>query len=832
MTGAEPVKRTLPETVPAVEGSTWASGADGAPCDAEDCSFVLPPHAARHTASARSGRCFKLHFLTLICLTHNERLILPVDSLLPEIVVSLRAVPNLVIEAAPGAGKTTRIPPALLTLGGEVLVLEPRRIAARMAAQRVASEIGESVGGTVGYQVRFEDRSGPRTRLRFLTEGVLTRRMVSDPELRGVGTVVLDEFHERHLETDLALALLRRLQKARRPGLRIVVMSATLNAGPVQEFLGGCPALKSEGRLFPMTVAWTPYSPAPLEEQVASALETAVRQKPGDALVFLPGAAAIHRAARACGAVAQRHDLLIEKLYGDLPPEEQDRALMPSKRRKVVLATNIAESSITIDGVQIVIDSGLVRIAADSPWTGLPSLEVGRVSKSSAIQRAGRSARTGSGHVVRLYTADDFQRRADHDEPEITRRELSQMCLQLESMGIAPDEMEWLTPPPAAALEASIALLQRLRPDDEMAKMPLHPRLSRLLRDGGEQGCRAAALLSSGQRVRSSDLFVALEEEFDPRTRAIYLQLRRYVPGGRTDQNDELLARAVLAAFPDRVGRRRTGGTVLLSNGRSVKMAEGSQKEFLVAVDVDGSQLRLACSIEPEWLIDLFPERMVERRGVEWNRLGERVEAIDSLLYDELTIEETRGGSVDNEAAARLLAARASEVGYGRFVDVAELEAFLARISFAAEHSDVSQLGEEDVADAFKTTCYGLRSFAELERASNAVLAELERRTDMRLLEQIAPARLRLAGGRNTKVNYERGKPPWVASRLQDFFGMTECPRVARGNVPLVVHLLAPNQRPVQTTTDLAGFWQRLYPVLRKELVRRYPRHAWPEKPV
>jgi ATP-dependent helicase HrpB len=293
--------------------------------------------------------------------------VLPIDSLIPEIVESLRRSPNLIIEAAPGAGKTTRVPPALLEFEGDVLVLEPRRIAARMAARRVAMEMGEEIGGTVGYQVRFEEAVSERTRLRFLTEGVLTRRMISDPALNGVGTVVFDEFHERHLETDLALALLRRLQKTRRPDLRVVVMSATLDAGPIRRFLGECPALRSEGRLFDLTISHTPYSAAALEEQVASAVASVIGES-GDVLVFLPGAAEIRKAARACDSLARQHDLLITPLYGDLSPAEQDLAVEPSPRRKLILSTNIAESSITIDGVRVVIDSGLARIASDSPW--------------------------------------------------------------------------------------------------------------------------------------------------------------------------------------------------------------------------------------------------------------------------------------------------------------------------------------------------------------------------------------------------------------------------------------------------------------------------------
>ncbi len=775
---------------------------------------------------------------------------LPIDAVLAEIAASLRQSPNLVIEAAPGAGKTTRVPPAMLAFGGDVLVLEPRRIAARMAAHRVAGEMGETVGETVGYQVRFEDAAGPRTRLRFMTEGVLTRRLITDPELRGVGTVILDEFHERHLETDLALALLRRLQKAKRPDLRLIVMSATLDAAPVQSFLGGCPLVKSEGRLFDIDITWSPYSPAPLEEQVGAALDSAIgRGMPGDILVFLPGAAAIHRAARVCDALARRNNFRIAQLYGDLPPAEQDLAIEPSTQRKVILSTNIAESSITIDGVRVVIDSGQARVANDSPWTGLPSLEIGRISKASAIQRAGRAGRTAPGNVIRLYTAEDFHRRAEHDQPEIARRELSQMCLQLESMGIHdPLEVEWLTPPPTAALEASELLLDRLGArgpaSEKMARMPLHPRLSRLMLAAeqagvGDAGCRTAALLSSGQRVRSQDLFAALDEERDQRTRAVYDQLRRYVRREKPSHDDAALAKAVLAAFPDRVGRRRANGVVLLSNGGSATATGNAHAagEFLVAIDIEESRdrpmplLRLACPIEPEWLIDLFPDGVLDRRGVEWNRQSERVEAVSALVYDQLVIQETRGGTVDDEAAAKLLAAKAAEAGFARFIDPDELEALLARVEFAAEHSAIEPLGESDVRDAFEGICYGLRSFGDIERAASGLLPALRGKRNSQLLDQVAPERLRLSGGRNTRVNYERGKPPWVASRLQDFFGMTESPRVAGGKVPLVIHLLAPNQRPVQTTTDLAGFWQRLYPQLRKELGRRYPRHAWPERP-
>ena len=372
-----------------------------------------------------------------------------------------------------------------------------------------------------------------------------------------------------------------------------------------------------------------------------------------------------------------------------------------------------------------------------------------------------------------------------------------------------------------------------------MARLPVHPRLARLLLDAeqygaGEHGCRVAALLSSGQRIRTFD------DEPDQRTRAVCDQLRRFVKGGRA-HDDTAIAKALLAAFPDRVGRRSSGSAVLLSNGSSATMAN-PPGEFLVAVDVEERNnpgnglavplIRLACGIEPEWLIDLFPDRVKDRSGVEWNRQGERVESVSALLYDELVIDETRGSAMDNEAAAKLLAAKVLEAGIGRFIDREEMDAFLSRVEFAAEHAGLMKLSEADVSEALVGLCHGLRSFAEVEKNAAGLIPILARKIDGSLLEQVAPAWLRLPGGRNAKVHYERGKPPWVASRLQDFFGMTETPRVARGKVPLVIHLLAPNQRAVQTTTDLRGFWQRLYPQLRRELGRRYPKHAWPEKPV
>jgi ATP-dependent helicase HrpB len=739
-----------------------------------------------------------------------------------------------------------------------------------MAARRVAQEMGELVGETSGYHVRFEEMAGPRTRLRFMTEGVLTRRLLNDQHLRGVDAVVLDEFHERHLEGDLALALLRRLQKRDRPDLRLLVMSATLDTAPVAAYLGGCRVLRSEGRQFEVTVQYSPASPEPLERQVAGAVEKLVRGGlDGDVLVFLPGAAEIRRTARACEAISRRADLGIFPLHGDLPPEEQDRAVLPSERRKLILSTNVAESSITIEGVTAVIDSGLARIATQSPWTGLPALNVARVSKAAANQRAGRAGRTGPGRTIRLFSAEDFARRPAQETPEIARAELSTLVLTLGAMGIRDaNGLEWLDAPPAPALAAAAVLLTRLGARDEaggmteigrqMARYPLHPRLARLVieagrRGAGRDGSAVAALLSSGQRLPPetahfgpSDLMTLLESEWEPGTRKLFEQIRRVAPrGSQSRDTDEALLIAVLTAFPDRVARRRQGNELLLAGGGSALLSPASVVNaagFLVAVDIEERSehglplVRLASAIKPEWLLDLFPHHVAERNALEWNRAAERVERVSSLLYEGLVIEESRGAPGAGEDAAPLLAARALEAGSARFSDPEEIAQFLARVAFAAVHSGLPVLEQHDIEEALASLCHGLRSFTEVEAAARGggLLRALEQRLPGgagRLLDELAPARIRLPGGRQVRVDYAPGRPPWIAARLQEFFGVRETPRIAGGRVPLVVHLLAPNNRPVQMTTDLAGFWQRLYPQVRRELSRRYPRHAWPENP-
>lgn len=857
---------------------------------------------------------------------------LPIDPLLPEIITQLRQSQNIVLEAPPGAGKTTRVPGSLLDAGiaggGEVLALEPRRLAARMAARRVAEERGEKLGETVGYQVRFEEIAGPRTRLRFVTEGVLTRRLLSDPQLKNVGVVVLDEFHERHLQADLALALLRRLQKTARPDLKLVVMSATLEAGPVADFLDDAPRLRSEGKRFEVAIEHLARpDDRPLSEQVATAVNRlAADGIDGDILVFLPGAAEIRRAQSDCAAIAEKYNLMVLPLHGDLSAEEQDRAVRPGPSRKVILSTNVAESSVTIDGVVAVIDSGLARVAGHSPWSGLPTLNIARISKASAIQRAGRAGRTRPGRCLRLYTSQDFNARPDHETAEIHRADLAEPALELHAAGVGDlIAFNWFEPPPRSAVEAAESLLSKLGAitsqgavtavGREMLRFPLHPRQSRMLvearsRGVGEDACAIAALIGEREIIASelfknerrgktaavgpSDLLHRLDlfEEaaaanfapsrlrgmnLDPgavmsvnRVRRRLLGTYEALRGGTSGQfgparsespreEDNALLISILAGYPDRVAKRRAlkseNRELILSIGGAAQLSPASvveRAEFLVAIDAeerrDANQgrtraVRIASQIEPDWLIDLFSDQIRETTDAKWNAQAERVEVVERLVYDQLTISETRANVTGSPEAAQVLAEAALAAGWRRFVEPEAVANFLARVEFVAKtfpESSTPILDEEDAQAALVELCagsYGLKSFAELRQtAGNGGFIEALRRRlnaeQQRLLDKMAPEYVAIAGRRRARVNYETGKSPWVESRLQDFFGMKTGPVIAGGRVAVVLHLLAPNRRPVQITTDLAGFWQRAYPQVRKELSRRYPRHAWPEDPL
>lgn len=829
---------------------------------------------------------------------------LPIDALLPDIVSALRTREALVLEAPPGAGKTTRVPPALLEAGlaqhKEIVVLQPRRLATRLAAVRVAEERGERIGETVGYQVRFEDVSSKRTRLRFVTEGILTRRLVGDPLLREVGVVVLDEFHERHLAGDLALAMLRRLQLGPRPDLKLVVMSATLDAAPIATWLGDAPSLRSEGRRFEVALEHLERDDERhLDQQVLAALKRLVQAGlDGHVLVFLPGAGEIRRAMETCQEFTLRQGLELHVLHGDLAPAEQDRALKPSARRKVILSTNVAETSVTIDGIAAVIDSGLARVASHSAWTGMPTLKLAKISKASATQRAGRAGRTRAGTCLRLYTRGDFEGRPATDAPEIRRMDFTESALALRALGVTRlAEFKFFEPPAAASLEAADALLQALGAIDgqgaltftgkRLLQFPLHPRLARLVMEAenlgvARDGATLAALLgerdirlesrarfgpggaSAHAQSGPSDLLELLERyEQGQRGGArqagldagamssvdrVTKQLSRVLDADRVNaprtnaEREDSLLRAVLAGYPDRVARRRKprAPELVFAAGGSATLDPASvvhDAELMVAVDAEekkgGVVVRLASRVEAEWLLDVAPDSLGEVDRLEWNESARRVERVTRLTYGNLTLEETRQPAPAGPETSALLAEHAVAVGIQAFADLERITNWQCRIETLRTGYPEAHFPTVDAAflkGALRALCEGLRSFKELEEASLPDLLQ-SRLTPQQaqLLAREAPDKITLPGGRALKVTWEPGKPPWVESRLQDFFGMVKGPMV--GRTPLVLHLLAPNHNAVQVTTDLAGFWDRHYPAVRKELMRQYPRHHWPDDP-
>lgn len=845
---------------------------------------------------------------------------LPIDPLIPEILRALTASRSVVLEAPPGAGKTTRVPPALLDLwpDGQVLVLEPRRIAAHLSAARVAEERGLTLGDQVGVQMRLHSICQQHTRLRYLTEGVLLRRLLAEPLLPQVRAVVLDEFHERHLHADLALALLRRLQLGPRQDLCVCVMSATLGetGARAARFLGDCPVLRAEGRAHEVTVSYLQQpSDRPLSREVRAGVLQLLREeteggaRPGDVLVFLPGSAEIRRAAEDLAEVAPGRGLQVLTLHGDMPLDAQRAAVAPRAAgapRKVILATNVAETSITIPGVAAVIDSGLARVAGHSPWSGLSTLKVARICRAAAAQRAGRAGRTGPGRCLRLYTRHDHDTRPEFEVPELRRLDLAEAVLLLCAAGLDPAAVEFLDPPAPATLAAATSLLRRLgalsgdgggaitEEGAAMARLPLHPRQARILLTGAALGVEgdaaaAAALLGErdlrlGQRAGAyrqgaeasgpSDLLhlVDLLEQaraarFDPgllraqgldpgaaqaAERARQKLLERGRMGRRAPAADATapLLRAILAGYPDRVARRRARGRpeVLLCGGGAATLAEESvvrDADFMVLLSAEerdgerGTLARLASAIEPDWLLDLPEAPISESVEPLWNAAAQRVEVVRRLLYEGLVLDESRvPGDGADPAQAALLLSMARAAPAGDLFDGEALDRLRRRLAFLAAHcpeAGLPALTQAEVDEALADLCKGRASFAALRQASllDAVLDRLELRRPERAqrLARLAPEDVTLPGGRRAKVNYEEGQAPFIASRLQDFFGMARGPAVAGGKVPLVLHLLAPNNRPVQVTTDLSGFWERHYPAIRRELCRRYPRHSWPEDP-
>jgi len=837
----------------------------------------------------------------------GERILLPIDEVLPEILGALREHASLVLRAPTGAGKTTRVPPALLDAGlaGErrVVMLEPRRVAARAAARRMASERCGELGDEVGYQIRFERCAGPRTRILVVTEGILVRMLQDDPFLEAFGIVVFDEFHERNLHSDLSLAMARRVQREVRADLKLVVMSATLDPQPLGSYLDECAVVESAGRLHPVAIRYLEKPDSrELPAIAAAAVLRLLPETPGDVLTFLPGVGEIHRTAELLEPLAAEQALRIMPLYGELPSARQDAVLAPSDRRKVVLATNVAETSITIDGISAVVDSGLARMLCFDPSCALDRLERRRISRGSAEQRAGRAGRQGPGLCLRLWTRHDDRTLPESETPEIRRVDLAGPVLQLLAWGETDlEKFEWFEAPEPTVLARALELLAALGAMDargltelgrSLARLPLHPRLGRLVVAGHRRGrtrraALLAALLSERDLVRrgagvspreattssSSDLLDRLEalESFartgygetasgpihGDRAQRVLRTGRELAtlaerelgssPAGAEDAEEALL-RSLLSAYPDRVARRRRAGSprAVMVGGRGVRLAETSsvrEHELLLAIELDAGRrgagggrgeglVRLASAVEPSWLPASECHTSEE---VVFDDKRERVVGVRRTRYRDLALAEAETTPDADRAAAVLAAAAAEHPDRALALDRSEVASLLARIRSLAEWMPELALPPFDATqlrELLPTLCAGKRSFAQLRRAPlDRILRGMLDFAQLEALDREAPERLTVPSGSRIRLRYEPGKPPVVAVRIQELFGLRETPRVAAGRVPVVLHLLAPNMRPQQITQDLRSFWENTYPEVRSELRARYPRHAWPQNP-
>ena len=832
---------------------------------------------------------------------------LPVLQLEDALIACLQQHPCLVLTAPTGSGKTTQVPLMLLRrppVAGQVIVLQPRRLATRLVATQVARQLGCQLGEQVGYQTRHDHHVGPATQLRFVTEGLFLRLLQADAELRGVGTVILDEFHERTLAADMALGLLRRLQQSARPELRVVVMSATLDAHQVATALG-CPLMEAHGRAWPVDISYLPGNPqaAPWERAAAALPPLLERAATGDVLVFMPGAEEIRRTIDAAGQ-ALRHfpePIAYYPLHGSLPVAAQDAALGASARRKIIVATNVAETSITIPGVSHVIDAGLARVHRHDPRRGIDVLLVEPISQAAANQRAGRAGRTGPGTCTRLWSPSEQAGRPAFDLPEIRRVDLADAVLGLRLLGLQdPLALPWLEPPTVAAVARATELLTDLGALDragqltacgrQMAHLPTHPRLARLLVEGAARGCLGRAALWAALIGQRDVLLPAGDGAGHPgddpwpsdllvRERAVHGLVGRPGPGTREPApvgvnahlardvqrtadlyrraarsaglgpaapgRTEDLLRCLLVAFYDRVALRRGADSRLcaMAGQRRVEIDRHSVArdcEALVAVEVrelEGgpsglrTQLSLASAIDAAWLTEIHPGRVRQQHEVVWNAEARAVEQWLTCAYDGLPLWRRPANPPPAAAAAEVLAERiaAGELVLEGWDET--VEQWIARTRFVARMFPARGLltyDDSELAVVRLEIAAGAHRYSQIrQRPCLAAVQQALVWSDQQFVEQMAPGQLRLPSGRRLRLDYRADGPPRGRARIQDLYDLAANPRVADGRQSVLLEILGPNQRPVQVTDDLAGFWAVTYPQLRPELKRRYPRHEW-----
>ena len=781
----------------------------------------------------------------------------PVEEVIPGIAESLARNRTVVLRAPPGSGKTTCVPPALLNApflqGKKILMLEPRRLAARSCAAYIASRLGEPLGETVGFQVRLERKISARTRLEIVTEGLLAQRLVSDPELSDVGLIIFDEFHERSLQCDLGFAMALDVRRALRDDLRLLVMSATLDVESIAAHLGDADIHTAEARMYPVETKYLQIeSSAPISAQMAGAVKRALAEPGGDILCFLPGEGEIRRCEEDLRADnVERLGGVVMPLYGALPKEEQDAVLRPlpsaGGRRKVVLATSIAETSLTIEGVTTVIDSGLMRVSRFSASSGMNRLETLRLTRDRAEQRRGRAGRVCAGTCLRLWTEAQDRLLLPAMKPEIMDADLAPTVLTAATWGTtAIDGLPWLTPPPAANWENAKSLLRMLGALDaenritdrgrRMAHLAAHPRLANMmLYDRG--AAYWAAIIEEGTKVRETDI-----SRLRPTPRMLELARRWGYERGARPPDPEVLA----FAFPDRIARNRGNGTFQMTCGRGAFLERTevlATSPYLVLCDLDDrggdAKIRLAAVITEDAIEEMFADQITDGTVTEWDRRTESVRAVRQRRLGRMVLEEGGQSKPDEADVQTALFAGIRQKGVANLPcwtpGIRQLQArinFLHRV--LGDWPDVSDKALEDrLEDWFAGFTTGMGRWTHLERLDLAAVLDFalsESSHDRRELDRLAPVKMEVPSGSMMTIHYEEAEP-FVAVRLQECFGLQATPKVAGGRVPIVMHLLSPAQRPVQVTKDLAGFWQTSYALVRKDMRGRYPKHYWPEDP-
>lgn len=782
---------------------------------------------------------------------------LPIDAILPELISALQKAGRAVLQAPPGAGKTTRVPLALLPeVAGRILMLEPRRLAARAAAERMAQTLGEDVGATVGYRVRGDSAVGPDTRIEVVTEGILTRMLQDDPELPGIGAVIFDEFHERSLNADLGLALTWEVRGALREDLWLIVMSATLDAGPVAALLDDAPLISSEGRAFSVETRWLPKPPhrdTRFEASVADLVVQAMDEVAGGCLTFLPGEGEIRRVETALRGRLPK-DVTVRPLYGAMKLADQRAAIRPETTgRKLVLATSIAETSLTIEDVRVVVDAGRSRRARFDPGSGMARLVTEPVSRAEAAQRQGRAGRVAEGVCYRMWTKGAEGALPAFPPAEIEAADLTSLALELALWGNA-DGLSFLTPPPEGAMAEARALLQSLDAMDggtitphgrKIARLPLHPRLAHMVLRGGPGAARLAALMAERDplRGRGVDLTLRLKaidsKDGDPgvmaRVRQDAKRLKRF-EGGPVQSPG---AQAALA-YPDRIGLRRAGDQprYVLSGGKGAVLPDGDilgGARLIVATDLDGNpreaRVRLGAEVSESDIRRLYADQIAWQNVCQWSKRNRRVEARQQERFGALILDDRAWKDAPTEAMAEALLDGIADLGINALGWSKRARLLRARVAFSgvADVSDAALLAA--LADWAAPFVSGLRSAQDLARFDPAPALEAWLGWEaMQQVARLAPEAWTTPMNRNIAIDYS-GDVPEVALRLQEVFGTTQHPLIGPDRLPLKVTLLSPASRPVQVTTDLPGFWDGSYADVRKDMRARYPRHPWPENP-